>query len=356
MTDNLFDRLADLFRASGPVNWRLAREIAESAAGTVEPIDPWLDEEYRDLATTAARYLDTASPLDGSSAAGSVVVLDRRGWAGRHADAFGYFAETLAEKFGGGGPMPKALAPLGPAMVGLQIGGLVGAMSTRVLAGFDAGLPSGRSEPATFIAPNIEQFAVDHALDPRQVRLWVSMHEVTHVAAMAIPWIHEQAVMRVGGFVESLEVDHDAIAGRLAALQDPEAIERMLSDGSMPGLFDASGRTGALDEVRSLLSVVEGYAEFLIDTVLAGLLPQVGSIRRALDAARSEPSQSEMMLTRMIGLDLQRNQYRAGSIFCTEVARRWGVDAVNGIWASPESLPTAGELEDPVGWAARVLL
>ena len=32
-SDNLFDRLADLFRSSGPVNWRLAREIAESVAG-----------------------------------------------------------------------------------------------------------------------------------------------------------------------------------------------------------------------------------------------------------------------------------------------------------------------------------
>ncbi len=34
--DNLFDRLADLFRSNGPVNWRLAREIAESLAEAIE--------------------------------------------------------------------------------------------------------------------------------------------------------------------------------------------------------------------------------------------------------------------------------------------------------------------------------
>ena len=39
MTDNLFDRLADLFRSPGLVNWRLAREIAESAAGTADPVE-----------------------------------------------------------------------------------------------------------------------------------------------------------------------------------------------------------------------------------------------------------------------------------------------------------------------------
>ena len=51
--DNLFDRLADLFRSNGPVNWRLAREIAESVAGEAEPVEPWLAEEYRELAVTA---------------------------------------------------------------------------------------------------------------------------------------------------------------------------------------------------------------------------------------------------------------------------------------------------------------
>ena len=357
MTDNLFDRLADLFRSPGPVNWRLAREIAESSAGTAEPIEPWLDEEYRDLAATAARYVDAASRLDAAVAGGSVRVLDRRGWASRQPEAFAYFAEPLAGKFAaGGGPMPDLLAPLGPAMVGLQIGGMVGAMSTRVLAGFDVGLPSGEAQPATFVVPNVEQFATEHALDPRQVRLWAATQEITHVAAMAIPWIHEQAVMRVATFVDTLEIDPGDLGERLAALQDPETLREMLGEGTVPGMLAGAGRTEALDEVRALMSVVEGYADFLVDTVLGGLLPQVARLRTAIDRSRAEPSEGERLLGQMIGLDLQRGRYRLGATFCAEVDRRWGADAVDRIWESPESLPTARDLDDPVGWAARVLL
>lgn len=45
-----------------------------------------------------------------------------------------------------------------------------------------------------------------------------------------------------------------------------------------------------------------------------------------------------------------------GLEFCRQIERRFGVEAIDGIWDGPESLPTFAELTDPVGWAARVLL
>jgi putative hydrolase len=357
MTDNLFDRLADLFRSPGPVNWRLAREIAESAAGPNEPIDPWLDEEYRDLAATAVRYVDAASPLDPLSMPSPGRVLDRRSWATASTEGLAYLAEPLAEKLMGPGPLPEMLRALGPALVGLQIGGMVGAMSHRTLGGFDVGLPAGRDESPAYLVPNIEQFSTDHDLDPRQVRLWVAMHETTHVAAMTVPWVREHAVMRMDAFVASLTIDEEGIAERMQNLQDPEALQRMVEGGDgMPSLLAATGGAHELDDVRALMSVVEGYADLLIDRSVGGLIPQAGAVREAVDRRRAEPSPGERMLGQMIGLDLQHARYRLGSSFCLEVARRWGDEAVHRLWESPEMLPRAGDLEDPVAWAARALL
>lgn len=357
MTDNLFDRLADLFRASGPVNWRLAREIAESAAGATEPIDPWLDEEYRDLAATAVRYVDAASPLDPLSIPGPVRVADRRSWASASTEGLAYLAEPLADKLMGPGPLPEMLRALGPALIGLQIGGMVGAMSHRILGGFDVGLPAGREESPALLAPNIEQFATDHTLDPRQVRLWVVMHETTHVAAMTVPWVREHAVMRMDAFVASLEIDEAGIAERMQSLQDPEALQRMVEGGdAMPSLLAASGGERELEDVRTLMSAVEGYADFLIDRSVGTLIPQAAAVREAIDRRRAEPSPGERMLGQMIGLELHHARYRLGSTFCLEVARRWGDEAVHRLWESPEALPQAGDLTDPVAWAARALL
>ena len=46
MSDNLFEQLFELFQTPGPINWRLAREVTKSLAGSPEPIEPLLAEEY----------------------------------------------------------------------------------------------------------------------------------------------------------------------------------------------------------------------------------------------------------------------------------------------------------------------
>ena len=357
MTDNLFDRLAELFKASGPVNWRLAKEIAESSAGPAEPIEPWIDEEYRELTATAARHIDAASPLDASAVGADVDVVDRRTWASSNVEGFGYLAEPLAAKLLSGGGAPEFLQPLGPALVGLQMGGMVGAMSQRVLAGFDVGLPSGDERPPAFLVPNIESFASDHGLDPRQLRLWVTMHEVSYGATLALPWVKEAAVMAVDRFVDSLEVDQDALEQRMEALQDPDALERLVEGGGMVGgLVAGPDGIEALDEVRTVMSIVEGYADFLIGRAIGDLVPEAGRLREALDRARAEPSQGERMLGEMIGMDLHHARYSLGTTFCDEIERRWGSESVDRIWEGAESLPKPGDLEDPVAWAARALL
>ena len=103
MTDNLFDRLAELLQSDGPVNWRLAREIAESVSGQAEPIEPWVAEEYQELAHTAALLIDEAGPLDSTASTTSVHTVDRRGWASANVDSFAYLGESLAGAFGGAG-------------------------------------------------------------------------------------------------------------------------------------------------------------------------------------------------------------------------------------------------------------
>jgi uncharacterized protein (DUF2342 family) len=101
---------------------------------------------------------------------------------------------------------------------------------------------------------------------------------------------------------------------------------------------------------------MEGYGDYLIDRAAPGLIPQAPRIRQAIDDRRGEPSQGEQILQQVLGLDLQHQQYRLGAKFCEEVDRRWGDDTLANMWDGPEMLPTLSELEDVVGWAARVLL
>ena len=68
MTDNIFDRLAELLQSAGPVNWRLASQIAESVAGAAEPVEPWVAEEYEELSRTAVMLIGRSGVLDPGTA------------------------------------------------------------------------------------------------------------------------------------------------------------------------------------------------------------------------------------------------------------------------------------------------
>lgn len=359
MTDNLFDRLAELLQSSGPVNWRLGREIAESVAGPPEPIDPWLDEEYRDLANTAALRISASSPLDASVA--GIHAVDRRSWATRNIESFSYLAEPVGEKLAGpgGGPLGAAIVPLGPALLGLQMGAMVGFMSHRVLGQFDIGLLTLEDEGAEFVVPNIEEFATGHGLEPRQTRLWVALHEVAHNATMSVPWTREHFMMLTHQFVEGLQLDPEVLRDRMEGFQDPEELQRLLEDpgdGGLTGLFAGEDGAEVLGRMQAFMAVIEGYGDHLIEHAAPGLIPEAPRIREALDRRRAEPSQGEQILQQLLGLNLDHVRYRRGSTFCAEVARRWGDEALEQLWEGPDSLPTPEELQDVVGWAARVLL
>ena len=102
--------------------------MAGHMAGTPEPIDPWLAEEYLDLTRLAQMRVSEAAGLPVDPLA-EVLLVDRAGWAEHHLRSFRYTAEPLTEMFAAApdsGPLSAMLKPLGPALLGMQMGGVVG--------------------------------------------------------------------------------------------------------------------------------------------------------------------------------------------------------------------------------------
>ncbi len=356
MTDNIFDRLRDLLQSSGSINWRLAAEIAASIAGAPEPIEPWIAEEFEELSHTAAIRIDAASPLEAKP--GPARSVDGRTWASENVQGFSYLAEPLAARLSAS-PMiadEPALQPLAPALLGMQMGSMAGTMSQRVLGQFDVGLPVFGGE-ISYVVPNIDSFIADHELDVRQTRLWIALHEAAHHAELSVSWVESHLCELVADYVNSLRLDPEALGDRIDALQDPADLQRLLEDpGAVGGLVVGDDSPHILARVQAFMALMEGYAEWLVDRAAPGLIPEAPRLREAIDRRRAEPSPGEQMLQRMLGLDLEHHRYRLGTTFCNDVASRWGEDALARLWRDRSTLPTAEELEDVVGWAARVLI
>jgi len=62
--EGIFEQLFKMLQSSGPVNWKLAREVTKSLAGHPEPVDPSVAEEYRELAHVAQVRISTGTQPD----------------------------------------------------------------------------------------------------------------------------------------------------------------------------------------------------------------------------------------------------------------------------------------------------
>jgi len=359
VSDDLFARLIELFNQPGPVNWKLAGEISRHLAGPAEPIEPWLAEEYRDLTRLAQMRIDEVTSLDLGEAIDAIPV-DRAAWATRNLESFRYLVEPLAEKMaatGTGGPLEGMMVPLGPAILGAQMGIMIGFLSHRILGQFDIGLPTAEAGDLYLVVPNVEAFATENRLDARQVRLWVALHEVTHQAEFAQPWTRSEFVRLIARYLDGLELDPTSLTEKLQSFSDPEQFESVLSDpAGLAGLITTPEQRPILDAIQAFMAVMEGYADYLMDRAAPKMLPDLDRMREAMSRRRAEPSQGEQIINRMLGLELKQEQYRLGADFCTEVARRWGEDALDNLWKTVDALPSLEELRDPVAWAARILL
>lgn len=363
--ESIFDQLFRLLQSSGPVNWKLAREVTKSLAGQAEPIDPAVAEEFRELAHAADLRLDAVVDLPSHSAS-ELNPTDRATWASENQQAFRVLVEPLSDKFGAGLDLPDAagqmgamLQPLGPALLGIQAGTMVGFMSHRALGQFDTGIPAMDQDRPYIIVPNVTQFAMENQFDIRQVRLWAALHETAFHRLVGIEWVRGHFVGLVQAYYDTVEFDLSDLMGRLGNLDDPSQMQELLEAGEsseVPPLLRSTSDPQRLADLQAFLHFLEGSGDYLVRLAGAAVLPDLDAIERAFDLRRSEPNQLEQFLQQMAGLDLQRQRAADGSAFCFEVTRRWGDEALERIWDEAANLPRLPELTDPVGWAARVLL
>jgi putative hydrolase len=102
------------------------------------------------------------------------------------------------------------------------------------------------------------------------------------------------------------------------------------------------------------MTLVEGYAEHVMDGVGDQLDPAYADLRRRLERDRDRRGLLDQVVSKLLGLDMKMAQYRRGKAFADEVAGRAGIRALNRAWGNPEALPSMDELDAPEAWLERV--
>jgi uncharacterized protein (DUF2342 family) len=302
----------------GAIDWYAVTEAARAAT---DPGSVTLTAAEREgYATDVRDARDRVRVVAGIDfdVPGTVEIQHRHHWIDANVDTFRRVLEPLETHEGS--TFPGIARTVNTGTMSLMLGFL----ARNVLGQYDPLLLAGDDVDADhalyFVHPNIESVAADLGVDFPRFRRWIAFHEVTHAAEFgAAPWLSTYLEDRMEAGLENLS----------------------------HGGFDRE----SFREMNAAMTVVEGYAELLMDHAFDD---EYADLRAKVDARRKQGGPMSKLIKRLLGLGLKRQQYERGKTFFEGVTALRGIETAGAVWERPEHLPTEDELDDPAAWIRRV--
>lgn len=291
-----------------------------------------------------------------------VFVYDRREWLEANFASFAVVFQPLEELYADVSARQSvfgsALGQLNGQVIGAQMGILLGFLAQRVLGQYDLSLLS--PDPALrgalyFVEPNIARVQQQLGLADEDFRLWIALHEATHVFEFeAFPWVRAYFNDLLRQFLGQMSAQMSALGVTL-----PRLIERLVRPNSYDGkhwieLMLTPEQQQVFDKMQALMSLVEGYSNHVMNAIGGRLLPSFDLIEQRVKARQQNRSLFEELFNRITGMNLKLAQYQQGEAFVNAVVAARGVAFVNRVWERPENLPTMAEIRNPQLWIARM--
>ena len=287
-------------------------------------------------------------------------VVDRAEWARANVSTFRHLVDRLEPHIramsGQRGLAADVARAANRFVTTQQIGFLLGFLGGRVLGQYDVALLSAEAEPGRllFVEENIRGVAAALNVPLDDFRLWIALHEATHAFefeanAWLRPYLRDRLERQLVGVLE------EARSIQSGGLAELVARVRASADNPLVGLLGPEQRQ-LFEETQRVMSLLEGFGDWVMDEVGAKVLPDVVGIRERFEARRNQRRGTlDRIVSRLTGLDLKIEQYRRGERFVAGVAAAGGHRAVAAIWGGPAALPSEKELSDPRAWVRRVV-
>ncbi|MEP6814773.1 MAG: zinc-dependent metalloprotease, partial [Marmoricola sp.] len=357
----------------GPVNWPLAQDLARRT--TAQQPDPTPGRADRDRVADSVRladhWLDSVTPMSSGVTVGAA--WSRAEWVEQTMEVWKILVEPVAEHVTGavngaiGGQLPeeaKAMAQpmmgpligmlgkLGGTMFGQQVGQALGGLAAEVLTASDIGLPLGPAGLAALVTSNVTAFAEGLDVSEDDVVLYLALREAAHQRLFAqVPWLRQHLISAVEDYGRGMTIDVSGIESKMQGLDpsNPQGIQEALEGG----LFEPEQtpqQKVALTRLETTLALVEGWVDEVVGQATATRMPEASKLQEAVRRRRAAGGPAEQTFAALVGLELRPRRLRDASTLWGSLRARQGQDARDAVWAHPDLLPTAADLDDPLGF------
>ena len=170
-----------------------------------------------------------------------------------------------------------------------------------------------------------------------------------------MPWLREHLIGAVTDYARGLEINTENIQNRVEEQMrgidptNPESLQELLEGG----LFDipkSPAQEAALQRLEVTLALVEGWVDEVVGQATAERMPAAAKLQEAVRRRRAAGGPAEQTFASLVGLELRPRRLRDASTLWGSLRTRQGTEARDGVWMHPDLLPTAADLDDPLGF------
>ena len=350
----------------GPVNWDTVRDLARrTSAQEPDPsVTPAQSGAVADAVRLADHWLDTTTEFP--SGVTTTAAWSRAEWITETLEVWKVLVEPIAgsatqalgqampeEMKQLAGPLMAMIGKASGAMVASQVGSGLGALAGDVLSASDIGLPLGPIGKAALLPTNVTAFAADLPdVGEDDVLLYLALREAAHQRLFAgVPWLRDHLLSAVAEYGAGMDFDTSGMEAKLRDLDmtDPAAMQEAMSGG----LFDpepSPAQRAALEKLEVTLALVEGWVDEVVSQATAERMPAAARLQETVRRRRAAGGPAEQTFATLVGLELRPRRLRDASTLWGSLRTRQGAEARDGVWMSPHLLPSAADLDDPLGF------
>ena len=375
-------QFADLLSYSGgPVNWELAKNLArhaiaakgdpsvlanERAAETeaVRLADLWLDDVtdfpsgIRKIeAWSQSEWLEATFPVWSSlcepiaakavDAMGSMMAFDQSQLGADVPPEM----QAMLSGMGGFSALQPMLRQLGGAMLGGQIGTAIGELAGDMASSTDIGLPLAPEGTAALLPSGVTAFGDGLSVDQGEVRLFLALREAAHHRLFGhVPWLRQYLLGAVEAYAAGISVDMSKLRDALPEMDmsnPEEALRDALSGETLFRPEDTPQQKAALARLETALALVEGWVAAVVAAAADSRLDHAAALAEAIRRRRASGGPAERTFATLVGLELRPRMLREAAALWAGLAEARGTHGRDALWAHPDLLPTAADLEDP---------
>lgn len=367
----LFAELQKLLSwTGGPVNWDLAKQLAtQSLAGESAMISPADRTATTEAIRLADLWLDDVTDLP--SGVQTVEAWTRVEWLDRTLPVWAALCDPVAsrvvaamstaipaeqlEALGPGNPLAGIMTQIGGLMFGAQVGQGLGGLAHEVVSATDIGIPLGPSGVAALVPENVAAFGAGLERPADEVRLYLALREAAHQRLFGhVPWLRQRLLATVEAYSLGITLDMSAIESAVQGVDpmNPASVQEALSGG----LFapqQTPEQEAALRRLETLLALVEGWVDAVVAAAAGERMPGAEALREASRRRRATGGPAEQTFATLVGLELRPRRLREAAALWWSVTEKRGVSGRDAIWSHPDLLPTAEDLDDPLGFGEK---